>query len=58
MAITKRYMGISTYLLLNLAIIAANRNFPNNIEIDISWDFEGSDYEGWASATPEEMQVC
>ena len=54
------YMGIFLhlqFLLYHFISVGANRNFPNNIEIDVSWDFEGNDYEGWASATAEEMQV-
>lgn len=34
-----------------------SNSFANNVEVDISWDFEGTDKGGWANATAEEMQM-
>lgn len=31
--------------------------FKGNIELDIAWEFDEGDYEGWANATSEEMQM-
>ena len=65
-------LGFALFLVA-WAIRSSGTSFTNNVEVDISWDFDGSDkgiilseytalvslcqLGGWADATAEEMQM-
>jgi hypothetical protein len=43
--------------LMSAFALSSGTKFADNVEIDISWDFEGNDKGGWADATAEEMEM-